>query len=175
MNKTHFLSYLLLSQKWCSQENWGSIGRNAWWNVYQGSKEKNGFSIVIISNWNFILFYFLKEAEAKNIQEFVINGAKDAGEKAAEESFKEGLEQVAEEAFLPHILKMCEEEGHKKGEEVFGEFGAQIGKEAAVYAGRKAGLAKAFELLMEGGFEFAKTSGGEAGTIDYWNEIIYEY
>jgi hypothetical protein len=96
----------------------------------------------------------------------VINGAKDAGEKAAEESFKEGLEQVAEEAFLPHILKMCEEEGHKKGEEVFGEFGAQIGKEAAVYAGRKAGLAKAFELLMEGGFEFAKTSGGEAGAID---------
>ena len=58
---------------------------------------------------------------------------------------------------------MCEEEGQKKGSEIFGEFGAQIGKEAAVYAGRRAGLAKAVELLMEGGFDLAKTSGGEAG------------
>jgi hypothetical protein len=33
---------------------------------------------------------------------------------------------VAEEAFLPHILKMCEEEGEKKGAEVFGEFGGQV-------------------------------------------------
>jgi len=58
---------------------------------------------------------------------------------------------------------MCEEEGTKKGEEVFGEFGGQIGKEAAVIAGRKAGLAKAVELLLEGGLEMAKVSGGEAG------------
>ena len=107
----------------------------------------------------------MQEAEAKNIQEFVINGAKDAGEKASEESFNEALEQIAEEAFLPHILKMCEEEGQKKGEEVFGEFGGQIGKEAAVIAGRKAGLAKAMELLLEGGLEMAKVSGGEAGTF----------
>ena len=107
----------------------------------------------------------LQEAEAKNIQEFVINGAKDAGEKAAEEAFKESLEQVAEEAFLPHILKMCEEEGEKKGQEVFGEFGGQIGKEAAVVAGRKAGLAKAVQLLLEGSLELARTSGGEAGLI----------
>ena len=69
----------------------------------------------------------IQEAEAKNIQEFVVNGAKDAGEKAAEDAFKEGLEQVAEEAFLPHILKMCEEEGLKKGQEIFGEFGGQVG------------------------------------------------
>ena len=64
---------------------------------------------------------------------------------------------------MPHILKMCEEEGQKKGHEVFGEFGGQIGKEAAVFAGRKAGLAKAMELLLEGGFELARASGGEAG------------
>ena len=60
---------------------------------------------------------------------------------------------------------MCEEEGEKKGQEVFGEFGGQIGKEAAVVAGRKAGLAKAVELLLEGGLELARTSGGEAGLI----------
>ena len=64
---------------------------------------------------------------------------------------------------MPHILKMCEEEGLKKGQEIFGEFGGQIGKEAAVFAGRRAGLAMAVQLLMEGGAAMAKTSGGEAG------------
>jgi len=56
----------------------------------------------------------------------VENNAKEAGEKAGEEAAKEGLEQVAEEAFLADIIKICEEEGFKKGQEIFGDFGGQV-------------------------------------------------
>ncbi len=67
-----------------------------------------------------------QEAEAKSIQALVENNARQAGEKAGEEASKDCLEQAAEEAFLADIIKICEEEGLKKGQEVFGDFGGQV-------------------------------------------------
>ena len=60
-------------------------------------------------------------------------------------------------------MKICQEEGLKKGSEVFGEFGGQIGVEAALQFGKKAGVAKLKELVMEHAVEMGKAAGKEAG------------
>ena len=66
-----------------------------------------------------------------------------AGEAAA----KEVAEEAAVEALIGDIVKMCEEEGTRVGNEVYGEFGGSIGKEAAVTAGTKAARIKIRELI----------------------------
>lgn len=73
-----------------------------------------------------MIIILFQEAEAKSIQALVENNAQQAGEKAGEDASKDGLEQAAEEAFLADIIKICEEEGLKKGQEIYGDFGGQV-------------------------------------------------
>ena len=82
-----------------------------------------------------------------------------AGEAAA----KEVAEEAAVEALIGDIVKMCEEEGTKVGNEVYGEFGGSIGKEAAVTAGTKAARIKIRQLIEVVAADMGKASGGEAG------------
>ena len=93
----------------------------------------------------------------------VVTNAVEAAEKAAMEAAKEAALEAAETEFLDDIVKICQEEGLKKGSEVFGEFGGQIGVEAALQFGKKAGVAKLRELVMEHAVEMGKVAGKEAG------------
>ena len=93
----------------------------------------------------------------------VVANAVEAAEKAAMEAAKEAAFEAAETEFLDDIVKICQEEGLKKGSEVFGEFGGQIGVEAALQFGKKAGVAKLRELVMEHAVEMGKAAGKEAG------------
>ena len=81
------------------------------------------------------------------------------GEAAA----KEVAEEAAVEALLGDIVKMCEEEGGRVGNEVYGEFGASVGKEAAVTAGTKAARIKIRQLIEVVAADMGRASGGEAG------------
>ena len=103
-------------------------------------------------------------AEAQSIQAMVIAGAEEAGELAAIEAAKEAADQAAEEAFLDDIVKICEEEGRAKGTEIFGEFGATVGIEAALLYGKKAGIAKVKEMVVAHAIEMGKAEGKVAGT-----------
>ena len=60
---------------------------------------------------------------------------------------------------------MCEEEGRKKGQEVYGEYGATVGSEAGVMYGRKAAIAKIKELVEPHAIELGKAVGLEAGKV----------
>ena len=93
----------------------------------------------------------------------VIAGAEEAGEQAAIETAKETADQAAEEAFLDDIVKICEEEGRDKGSEIFGDFGATVGIEAALLYGKKAGIAKVKEMVIAHAIELGKAAGKEAG------------
>jgi hypothetical protein len=94
----------------------------------------------------------------------VIAGAEEAGEQAAIDAAKEAADQAAEEAFLDVIVQICEEEGLKKGSEIFGEFGGTVGVEAALLYGKKSGIAKVKEMVATHAIELGKAAGKEAGT-----------
>ena len=96
----------------------------------------------------------------------VIAGAEEAGEQAAIDAAKEAADQAAEEAFLDVIVQICEEEGRKKGTEIFGEFGGTVGVEAALLYGKKSGIAKVKEMAVAHAIELGKAAGKEAGTIN---------
>ena len=64
---------------------------------------------------------------------------------------------------MDDIVKICEEEGAKKGSEVFGDFGAKVGVEAALQHGKKAGIAKVKEMVVTHAIEMGKLAGREAG------------
>ena len=93
----------------------------------------------------------------------VIAGAEEAGEQAAIDAAKEAADQAAEEAFLDVIVQICEEEGRKKGTEIFGEFGGTVGVEAALLYGKKSGIAKVKEMAVAHAIELGKAAGKEAG------------
>ena len=106
----------------------------------------------------------------------VIAGAEEAGEQAAIDAAKEAADQAAEEAFLDVIVQICEEEGRKKGTEIFGEFGGTVGVEAALLYGKKSGIAKVKEMAVAHAIELGKAAGKEAGTIDlrllWWSTCV---
>ena len=64
------------------------------------------------------------------------------------------------------IVKICEEEGRNKGSEIFGDFGATVGIEAALLYGKKAGIAKVKEMVIAHAIELGKAAGKEAGNYD---------
>ena len=90
--------------------------------------------------------------------------AEESAEKAGSEAALEAANEASEDAaFLEDLLKMCEEEGRKKGDEIYGEYGAKIGAEAGVMYGRKAAIAKIRELVEPHAIEMGKIAGLEAG------------
>ena len=105
----------------------------------------------------------------------VIAGAEEAGEQAAIDAAKEAADQAAEEAFLDVIVQICEEEGRKKGTEIFGEFGGTVGVEAALLYGKKSGIAKVKEMVVAHAIELGKAAGKEAGTnlrLLWWSTCV---
>ena len=105
----------------------------------------------------------------------VIAGAEEAGEQAAIDAAKEAADQAAEEAFLDVIVQICEEEGRKKGTEIFGEFGGTVGVEAALLYGKKSGIAKVKEMAVAHAIELGKAAGKEAGIILrllWWSKCV---
>ena len=108
----------------------------------------------------------------------VIAGAEEAGEQAAIDAAKEAADQAAEEAFLDVIVQICEEEGRKKGTEIFGEFGGTVGVEAALLYGKKSGIAKVKEMAVAHAIELGKAAGKEAGInlrLLWWSTCVLLY
>ena len=68
-------------------------------------------------------------AEAKEIEAKAIDCAKEAGALACEDSAVQLALAEVEAFILGDVDKIAQEAGGKKGKEIFGDFGEEIGKE----------------------------------------------
>ena len=86
-----------------------------------------------------------------------------AGEEACVKAAEAGLEQFILDNF-DHIAK---EAGAQRGAEIFSEFGARVGEESGLIAGRKAVLERALEMIKEP----AKAMGATAAMKQVENHV----
>jgi len=104
-----------------------------------------------------------QEAQAKELEEMAIKCAKESGRKAGEEAaIKTALESL-EEFMKIEVDKVSEEAGATKGRQIFGDFGAKVGVESGLIAGRHAALEMARKLVLEIAAEEGRASGAILG------------
>merc|ERR1719436_1352826 len=96
--------------------------------------------------------------------------SREAGEKAGQEAVLEACMAAVEDYIKVEVDKASEEAGAAKGQEVFGDFGAAIGKESGLIAGRKAALEMAKKMVAEiavsAGSQVGSQAGEQAGTAE---------
>merc|ERR1711892_1656611 len=86
----------------------------------------------------------------------------EAGKITGEEvALKTALESL-EEFIKIEVDKACEEAAAAKGQQIFGDFGAKVGVESGLIAGRKAALEKARHMVLELGAEEGRQAGAVA-------------
>ena len=96
-----------------------------------------------------------QEAQAKEMEKIAVGCATQAAKVAGEAECAKAAEEELETFIMENFDKICEEAGAVKGREVFGDFGAKVGAESGLIAGRKA----AFDLAMGIIKEIAKEEG----------------
>ena len=84
------------------------------------------------------------EAQAKEMEKILVGCCSQAASHEGETEACKATEEQLEVFILENFDKICEEAGALKGREIFGDFGAQVGVESGLIAGRKA----VFDLAM---------------------------
>merc|ERR1719297_535512 len=77
---------------------------------------------------------------------------------SGEESCLKAVEAGLEQFILDNFDQISKEAGAKRGGEIFSDFGAQVGEESGLIAGRKAVLEKALEMIKEPAKEMGRTA-----------------
>ena len=98
------------------------------------------------------------EAQAQEMEKMAVGCAVEAAKVAGEESCYKAVQEELEQFIIDNVDKVSEEAGAARGQQVFGDFGAQIGVESGLAAGRKAAFDKAMEWVKE----MAKEEGKNA-------------
>ena len=96
-----------------------------------------------------------EEAQAQEMEKILVGCATQAATNSAETEASKATEEQLEAFILENFDKICEEAGELKGREIFGDFGAQVGVESGLIAGRKA----VFDLAMGKIKEIIKEEG----------------
>ena len=85
-----------------------------------------------------------EEAQAQEMEKILVGCCSQAASNAGETEACRATEEQLEAFILENFDKICQEAGAAKGREIFGDFGAQVGVESGLIAGRKA----VFDLAM---------------------------
>ena len=103
-----------------------------------------------------------EEAQAKEMEKIAVGCASQAAKVTGEAECLRATEEELEAFIMENVDKICEEAGTVKGREVFGDFGAAVGAESGVTAGRKT----AFDLALGMVREVAREEGRLAGLAE---------
>ena len=85
-----------------------------------------------------------EEAQAQEMEKILVGCCSQAASNAGETEACKATEEQLEGFIIENFDKICGEAGALKGSEIFGDFGAQVGLESGLIAGRKA----VFDLAM---------------------------
>ena len=96
-----------------------------------------------------------EEAQAQEMEKILIGCCSQAASSSGESEACKATEEQLEAFIMENFDQICQEAGELKGREIFGDFGAQVGVESGLIAGRKA----VFDLAMGQIKEIIKEEG----------------